>query len=194
MKLRIVVPLLLLASLALAQTAVPRFAGDAGKSSLAFEFVQAGALSRGVFSQFSTELRFDEKNLAGSGLAVTVQVGSLDTQDKDRDTTLKGAELFDVAKFPTATFVANSLARRSQGGFEAVGKLTIRGVARDLRLPLVLRKSNEGGRSVIDLTGETTIKRLQFGVGQGEWQSTEWVPDDVKVKYSVRLLGSTAKG
>jgi polyisoprenoid-binding protein YceI len=173
-----------------AQTALPRFTGNASQGSLTFEFVQAGAATRGAFTRFSTDLRFDESKLAASGLAVTVQVDSLDTKDKDRDTTLRGADLFDVAKFPTASFVANSLAKRADGGLEAVGKLTIRGVTRDVRLPLKLTLKRDGANTVVDLAGSTTIKRLAFGVGQGEWRSTEWVPDDVKVTYSVRLLGA----
>ena len=65
-----------------------------------------------------------------------MQIASLDTQDKDRDDTLAGADLFDAKKFPTAQYVASSLAKRADGGLEAVGKLTLRGVTRDLRLPL----------------------------------------------------------
>jgi hypothetical protein len=32
------------------------------------------------------------------------------------------------------------------------------------------------------------IQRLDFGVGQGEWKSTEWVGDDVKLHYDVPLV------
>lgn len=184
----------LLATFAVAQAALPRFLGDPARSTLAFEFVQAGATSRGAFGKFTTELRYDEKTLAASGLAVTVQVASLDTKDKDRDSVLRSAELFDVAQFPTATFFATSLVRGNGGGLDAVGKLTIRGITREWRLPLTLKASTNAGRPVVDLTGETTLKRLTFGVGQGEWQSTEWVPDEVKVRYSVRLVGAAAPG
>jgi polyisoprenoid-binding protein YceI len=179
-------------TLAVAESALPRFVGDAKRGSLGFEFVQAGAATRGAFARFSTELRYDEKNLAASGLAVTVQIDSLDTKDKDRDGTLRSADLFDAAKYPNATFVAKSLAKRADGGLDAVGKLTIRGVTRDLRLPLKLTLKREASSTVVSLTGETTIKRLAFGVGQGDWRSTEWVPDEVKVIYTVHLLGAPA--
>jgi polyisoprenoid-binding protein YceI len=168
----------------------PRFVADAARSSLAFTFVQAGAESLGAFKKFSTELRYDEKNLAASSLLVIVQTASLDTQDQDRDTTLKGADLFDVSKFPTAQFLAKSLTRRTDGSFEASGKLTIRGVVKHVRLPLTIVASLERGKPVIDLRGETTIKRLDFGVGQGDWKSTEWVNDAVKISYYVRLAAA----
>ena len=79
--------------------------------------------------------------------------------------------------------MADSLAKRADGGLEAVGKLTLRGVTRDLRLPLTIRESAGG----LEISGETTIKRLDYGVGQGEWKSTEWVGDEVKLQYKVPL-------
>ena len=39
----------------------------------------------------------------------------------------------------------------------------------------------------VEISGETTIKRLDYGVGQGDWKSTEWVGDEVKLRYRVPL-------
>jgi polyisoprenoid-binding protein YceI len=161
---------------------VPRYVQVAAGSSLAFEFSQAGAQSTGSFKQFATELAYDEKNLAASTLNVTVQIGSLDTQDQERDTALKDDDLFAAAKYPTATYAARSL-DRTPNGIVAMGKLTLRGVTRDLRLPIGIRTTPQG----LELSGETVLKRLDYGVGQGEWASTEWVGDDVKLTYKVAL-------
>jgi polyisoprenoid-binding protein YceI len=115
---------------------------------------------------------------------VTIQIASLDTQDKDRDSTLASADFFDTQKFPAAQYVATSLAQRAGGGLEAVGKLTVRGVTRDLRVPLTLRATTGG----LALTGQVSLKRLDYGVGQGEWKSTEWIGDEVKLQYNVALV------
>jgi polyisoprenoid-binding protein YceI len=168
-----------------ANATAPRFTQAPG-GSLTFSFMQAGAESHGSFRQFATELVYDEKNPAAGSLKVTVQIASLDTQDKDRDEALAGADLFDTAKYPTAQYVASSLVKRANGGLEAVGKLTLRGVTRDLRVPLRIQNAAGG----VELSGEVTIKRLDFGVGQGEWKSTEWVGDDVKLQYKVPLSRS----
>jgi polyisoprenoid-binding protein YceI len=37
------------------------------------------------------------------------------------------------------------------------------------------------------LKGGTTLKRLDFGVGQGEWKDTETVGNDVKVRFALLL-------
>jgi polyisoprenoid-binding protein YceI len=167
-------------------TDTTRYVQAANSGSLTFTFMQAGASNTGAFRQFATELRYDEKNLAGSSLKVTVQIASLATQDKDRDDTLKSADLFDAQKFPSAQYVANSLAKSANGGIEAVGKLTLRGVTHDLRLPLAIRPTANG----LEISGETSIKRLDYGVGQGEWKSTETVGDVVKLQYKVPLVRS----
>lgn len=163
----------------------PRFTQAPG-GSLTFSFMQAGAASHGSFRQFATELGYDEKNPVAGSLKVTVQIASLDTQDKDRDEALGGADLFDAKKYPTAQYVASSLAKRADGGLEAVGKLTLRGVTRDLRVPLRIQNAAGG----VELSGEVTIRRLDFGVGQGDWKSTEGVGDDVKLQYKVPLSRS----
>ena len=159
---------------------------QAAGASLAFSFMQAGAENHGSFRQFTTELTWDEKNPAAGSLDVTVQTASLETQDKDRNDTLGGPDLFDVKKFPTAHYTASSFAKRADGGLEAVGRLTLRGVTKDLRVPLTIKTAGGG----LELSGEVTIKRLAFGVGQGDWNSTEWVGDDVRLAYKVPMTRS----
>jgi len=165
-----------------AASALPRFVQRAGTGSLEFEFVQAGAVSRGRFRQFATELQYDEKQLAAGRLKVTVQIASLDTQEKDRDQTLASAELLDTGKFPTAQYSATGFEKRG-AGLEAVGKLTLHGVTRELRVPLTIRTTRDG----VEVSGETSINRLDYRVGQGDWKSTEWVDDEVKIRYQVAL-------
>jgi polyisoprenoid-binding protein YceI len=175
-----------------AATPAPTPAGAAhytqapGAGSLTFTFMQAGAENHGSFRQFATELDYDAKNPAAGSLRVTVQTASLDTQDKDRNDALGGPDLFDVKKYPTAQYVAGSFVKRADGKLEAVGKLTLRGVTKELRVPLTIRETAEG----VELSGELTLRRLDFGVGQGEWQSTEMVGDDVKLQYKVPLVRS----
>ena len=160
----------------------PRFAQTPGSGALTFRFVQAGAETEGTFRKFSTELCYDENNLAASTLKVTVQVASLDTQEKERDGILASADMLDAKQFPTAQYAATSLAKRGDA-LEAVGKLTLHGVTREVRLPLTIRKTAGG----VEISGEFTLHRLDFGVGQGDLKSTEWVGNDVKLQYKVPL-------
>ena len=37
------------------------------------------------------------------------------------------------------------------------------------------------------LVGTAQIKRLDFGAGQGDWKSTEWVADPVRISFALML-------
>jgi len=163
------------------------FKSDAAKSTLVFVFTQAGAQNRGHFGRFDVTLTLDPAQPQGGQLSVTVDISSLDTGDKERDGTLRGAELFDVTHFREARFVATSITRSDASHYRANGKLTIRNGTRDLAVPFTLTTASEGGRSMATMAGQVTIRRLDYGVGQGDWKSTEWVGDDVTVSFDLRL-------
>jgi len=166
---------------------VTRYTLDQAKSALEFQFVQAGAQNKGKISRLAVTLDFSADNPAASKLDVVVETGSLDTGDKERDDTLKGADLLSVAKFPQAHFTSTQITKTANG-YDAVGKLTLRGVTRDIHVPFSFRTADEQGKPAGYLLGKTTIKRLDFGVSQGDWKSTEWVGNDVSVSYSLRLV------
>jgi polyisoprenoid-binding protein YceI len=164
---------------------------DPSRSLLRFSFVQAKATNTGRFGKFNGTLAFSNDNPSASKIDLTIEVGSLNTGDDERDTTLKGADLFDVAKFPQARYVGTKFVPTGASRFEAQGKLTIRNVTKDLKVPLTVQRVTEQGKSVAYLKGAVTIRRLDFGVGQGEWKSTEWVDDNVTVSFSLRFVPAT---
>lgn len=148
-----------------------------GKNALTFEFVQANAKTPGTFRDYDVSLTLDAENPAANKLTVRVRVASLDTQDEERDGILRGADLFDAGRYPVATFTSTRIVR-TRGGYQALGKLTLRDVTREFSVPFALRDGH--------MTGATTLRRLDFGIGQGEWESTEWVGNDVKVMFDLR--------
>ena len=142
-----------------------------------------------MWTRFPVSFDFAPDNLAAGRLEVSVEMASLDTGDKERDDTLRGADLFAVAKFPQAHFSAIQF-NKTATGYEAVGKLTIRGVTRDARVPFMFRTADEHGVAVGYMSGKTSVRRLDFGVGQGEWKSTEQVGNDVAVSFALRLTAA----
>ena len=166
--------------------AVTHYVLDVPRSSLEFTFMQAGAQNKGKFTRFAVSFDFSPDNLAASRLEVTVEIGSLDTGDQERDDTLRSADLFALAKFPQAHFAASQF-NKTAGGYEAIGKLTIRGVTRDTRVPFTFRTADEHGVAVGYMSGKTSIRRLDFGVGQGEWKATDQVGNEVGVSFALRL-------
>jgi polyisoprenoid-binding protein YceI len=159
---------------------------DPAKSTLQFTFVQAGAKNQGHFTRFPVTFDFSPANPAGH-LEVTVDVSSLDTGDQERDDTLRSDDLFAVKKYPQAHFSATQF-NKTASGFEAVGKLTLRGVTHDMTVPFTFRTATETGAAVGYMDGKTSLKRLDYGVGQGDWKATDQVGNDVAVSFALRLI------
>ena len=91
--------------------------------------------------------------------------------------------MFDVAKYPTATFSGKFTKFDGAAPTEAQGTLTLHGVTKDV--PIDFQFVTAAGKSKIE--GTAKLKRLEFGVGQGDWKSTAEVKDEVKVAFSLVL-------
>jgi polyisoprenoid-binding protein YceI len=170
-----------------APSAARHYSLDPAKSTLEFTFLQAGAKNTGRFPRFQVSLDFSGADPQGGRLEVTVEVAALDSGDKDRDETLRSEELFAVAKYPQARFSATHIVKTASG-FDAEGALTIRGVTRDTHVPFTFREATEGGAGVGYMVGKTVVRRLDFGVGQGEWKATDQAGNEVTVSFNLRLM------
>lgn len=157
-------------------------------STLTFVFEQAGAATQGRFGQFTASLLQPIEPTARGTLSVTVDLVSLATGDTQRDSLLRGVDLFDVAKHPKAQFNVAKLAPAQQGRLMLDGVLTLRGVSKRLAIPATLQPDVTAKPRTVILQGETTLNRLDFGIGQGEWKSTEWVANAVKVRFTLRFV------
>lgn len=160
---------------------------DPAKSTLQFTFTQAGARNQGHFKRFPVTFDFSPANPASGHLEVTVEMSSVDTGDAERDDTLRGDDLFAATKFPQAHFAATRV-NKTASGFEAVGKLTLRGVTHDVTVPFTFRTATENGAAVGYMDGKTSVKRLDYGVGQGDWKATDQLGNDVGVSFALRLI------
>jgi polyisoprenoid-binding protein YceI len=180
---------LLCSAAAAADAPVTHYVLDPAKSTLEFTFTQAGAQNKGRFRHFQTQFDFAPDNLPASRLEVSIDITSVDTGDQERDDTLRDMELFAVKKFPQARFSASQILKTA-GGYEAVGKLTIRDVSREIHLPFTFRTATEAGTSVGYMSGKTQLKRLEYGVGQGDWKATDQVPNEVAISFALRLTSA----
>ncbi len=158
------------------------YAADPAGSRLEFTGVQAGAEFKAVFHQFSALVDFTPDALVNGHIEVTIDMKSVDSGDKDRDDTMRGADVFDVAHFPAAHYLTHGFTRTASG-FTSVGALTLHGVTKDVPIEFKFSTTPAGAT----LSGTAQIKRLDFGVGRGDWKNTEWVADTVKVAFTLNL-------
>jgi polyisoprenoid-binding protein YceI len=162
------------------------YSADPQQSRLEFAGVQAGAEFKAVFHKFTAAVDFAPDALASSRFDVQIELNSVDSKDKDRDTTIRGPDIFDVAHWPTAHYLTRSFSKTANG-FSAIGALTLRGVTKDVPIDFQFTPGAAGAK----LEGSAKLKRLDFGAGQGDWKSTEEVADTVKVSFSLVLKPKT---
>jgi polyisoprenoid-binding protein YceI len=153
------------------------------ESKLTFVGTQAGAQFEGVFEKFTADIKFDPQDLPGSRFDVRIDTGSVNTRDSERDEIIKSEELFAAKQFPAARYVADKFTARGPGKYSATGKLTLRNVTREV--PIEFTFENKSGSAW--LKGSATLKRLDFGVGQGDWKDTSSVADEVQVRFVLLL-------
>jgi polyisoprenoid-binding protein YceI len=166
-------------------SAATAWRAEPGESRLTFMATQAGAEFEGRFKRFTPQISFDPADLPGSRFVVEVDTRSADTQDGDRDAALASSDFFATDRWPTARFETTGFTDKGGRRFEARGRLTIRDVTRDVLLPFSFTPGKDGRHAT--LAGDTTIRRLDFGVGQGEWKDTTWVGNEVKVRFQLTL-------
>jgi len=169
----------------LASASVPQLKIVPEKSFIHFTAIQNDAPVKGEFTKFSGDIAFDPNQLDQSHVVITVDMNSVKSTYQDIDDTLKMSEWFDVSRFPQATFDVKKFVHVDGKNYEAQGVLTIRDKKVDLTLPFTL---SEFSKTSAVAKGKTTIKRLMFGVGQGEWASTGEIKDDVVVEFEVTAV------
>lgn len=138
---------------------------DPAHSEIGFTVRHAGISKvHGTFAEADASLEIAE-GITGSAVKATIQTGSVNTGNADRDAHVRGEDFFDVEKFPTMTFVSNSF-DLADGQGTITGELTIKGVTKTVEL------DTEFNGVVVDAFGatragfeaKTTISRKEFGL------------------------------
>lgn len=128
-------------------------------------------------------LVLDQANPQNDKVNVVIKIANLSTGIPKFDQHLKSADFFDATKYPTATFVSDSVSVTDKTA-QITGKLTIHGVTKPVTLNVTLNNSGMhpyAKKEAVGFSGTTTIKRSDFGLGL----YTPNVSDDVNIKIEV---------
>lgn len=167
--------------------AAPAFAQtwqvDPAHSALTFTNSYQNVEYSGQFRRFDAKIDYDPNDPARAKFDVTIDITSLDTQNSERDHSALGADFFDTAKFPKAHFVTTSFRKAADGKVVADGVLTLRGVSKPVVLTVAFKPN--GNSATLDVTAQ--LKRLDFGVGAGEWADPSMIGNAVTVRGHLQL-------
>ena len=147
------------------------WAVDPAKSKIGFSGTQTDQPFSGTFKSWTATIDFDPAKPEAAHILATIDTGSAATGDTQRDEALPGSDWFDASAFPKATFEATGFTPKGGNAYETLGKLTIRGLSKDVVLPFTLALDGDTAHA----TGSAKLVRTAFGVGQGAWASEEYV-------------------
>jgi polyisoprenoid-binding protein YceI len=121
--------------------------------------------TKGEFTEYTGGFEYDAADPASLKANATIKVASVNTRNAKRDDHLRNSDFFDVANHPEITFVSK---RAEAVGDQVVltGDLTIKGVTKEIKLPLTVNGpvTDPWGNVRVGLEGKTKINRHDFGI------------------------------
>lgn len=182
---------------ALAVAAAPAFAApatyklDATHTQVVFGWNHLG-FSNPVaqFGQLEGTLRFDPDAPTQSSVEVTIALDSVNSNVAKLDEHLRGAEYFDVAKHPVATFKSTKVTQGSAPDkLKVDGELSLHGVTRPIVLDVTINKvgpypMRDAHAAGFDATA--TLKRSEFGIDK----LVPMISDDIKIHITTEAIAA----
>lgn len=147
---------------------------------------------RGTFTKVNGVV-IDSPDLSKASVNVTIDANSVDSRVEMRDKDLRSDHYFDVAKYPTITFVSKRVEAAGAGKLKVTGELTIHGVTKEAVLDVdgpTPPVKDPKGNSHRGVSATTTISRADYGMTNG----APMVADQVAIQLDVELVDKAPGG
>lgn len=153
------------------------------------------ATVKGRFTAFDGAFTVDDEG-EGARAFGTIDVGSIDTHEAQRDEHVRSPDFFDVERFPEIRFESKTIEHIDGATFRVVGDVTIKGVTREIVLEAVVegvgRDPWGSERVALELRGE--LDRKDFGLRWNQALETGGVLVGDKVKLEIDIAAVKAAG
>ncbi|WP_160107498.1 YceI family protein [Pseudomonas izuensis] len=147
-------------------------------STISFTYNQMGSRVYGTFGKFQGSLQFDTRHPEAAHAKLTIDLDSIDAGSEDANTELQKPAWFDTAQYPVATFESARFKAIGNNRYQITGKLTLRGLSREVSVPVLLKEENAIGI----FEGELKLERNDFKIGEGEWADTV-VSNEINIRF-----------
>jgi len=115
----------------------------------------------GIFKELSGTIVFDSEKLATSKFDLKIPVSSISTGNGMMNSHAKGDEWFNAEKFPNITFTSTKI-EKSENGYSVTGKLELKGVKKEVTIPVTFTKKGTKGTFV----AKFSVNRSDYGIGK----------------------------
>lgn len=153
------------------------------KSTVAFGYTQMGVSLDGKFNKFTAQIAFDPTDLAKAQARIDIDIASIDTGLEEANEEVAGKPWFNVASYPTASFVSTGIKALGGERYQANGKLTIKGKTLDVAIPVTFKTLDSKGI----FGGAFGIKRLDYAIGEGIWSDVSTVANEIQIKFHIEV-------
>ena len=145
----------------------------------------------GSFTNFTAQAETEGNDIATLKASFTADVNSLTTANEQRDGHLKAEDFFNVAKYPTITFVSTRIENVTKENFTMYGNFTMKGITKEIKLDVafggIMNDAWGNTKSGFEVSGK--INRSDFGLTWNMLTETGGVTlsDEVKIYCNVEF-------
>jgi polyisoprenoid-binding protein YceI len=154
------------------------------RSEIRFSGKQMGHAVEGKFRRWKAHVDFRPEDLARSKADFEIELASVDLANEVNERGFRRPHWFDTAKYPVAKFESTVMKGLGGDRYEIAGRLSVKGVTRDVVIPVALRK-DAAGNSVAE--GRFAFNRLDYGIGESTSAGTDIVADKLGVRIRMVL-------
>ncbi|MCU0284875.1 MAG: YceI family protein [Acidobacteria bacterium] len=174
--------------------ALQEFKSDAPHSSIYFTIRHMMVSKvKGHFKDFEVRIMADTEDITKSKVDAVIKAASIDTDNEDRDKHLRGADFFDVEKYPEITFKSIAVKKKDNDHYELWGSLTMHGVSKNIIIPFEILGHSIDSEGIIrvGIQGNVTLNRKDFNISYNQTLDRGGLAlgDDVAVEILLELLG-----
>jgi len=178
----LLVTALALTAMTLSVNAQGCYRADADSGELTFSGDVEGNAFKGRFREFEVLVCMTSDDPATADIRVSVATASATVGNRQGDEALKDEGLFAIDQFPEAVWTSGRIVGDNVT-YRAEGELTLRGMTASQPVELQLTSADDGFR----LTGKAEILRLDYNVGIGEFEDTDFIRNQVNLAFDLNL-------
>jgi polyisoprenoid-binding protein YceI len=147
---------------------------------------------RGRFTEFTGTVLFDQEHPEQSSASLSIDASSIDTGTPDRDTHLRSDDFFAVGTHPMLSFESLRVVKTGDDTYDVVGTLTIRGIAKEITLPVTYlgTAKDPWGTTRAGFEASLALNRKDFGLTWNAALETGGflVGDEVRITLSIQAI------
>lgn len=146
----------------------------------------------GMFKLYEGKVSSSGNDFNDASIEFSIDAGSINTEDENRDKHLKSEDFFHIEKYPKMSFKSKSFKKGKGNAYTLSGDLTIRGVTKPVNFDVIHNGTVKSpwGQEVAGFKLSGKINRMDYGL---KWNAIleaggVTVSEEVKINCDVELI------